>query len=133
MMYALDGVEKLGGLLDRHEVQKTVDIVGSELETDFKFPDLWSRVHHYLIIGPEACGKSSIVKRLIYDKLQKLAEDFWLHYTGVMISAPRYVKDGITLPQEKKADLIATSATVIAKVVGKTYGKAYIGDIMSGT
>jgi len=111
MSNILSELEKAAGIVPRSEERALVEYLEDQIKVD-KYNTV-----HLLLVGPAGCGKSAMVERLIHGvDLRGLALLRGLHYVGIHISAPEYVSEGLQLPQEKRAELVAWAATVATQM-----------------
>jgi len=107
----LSELKKASGIVPRSEE----DSLAKQLEN--KIDAAKHGTVSLLLVGPAGCGKSAMMERLVHGlDLRGLAFLRGLHYVGIHISAPEYVGGGIQLSQEKRAELLAWTATVTAQL-----------------
>jgi len=111
MREILSELKKAAGIVPRSEEDALVEYLEERIKAGER------GTTHVLLVGPAGCGKSTMMERLIHGlDLRGLAFLKGLHYVGIHVSAPEYVSEGVQLPQEKRAELVAWTATVTAQL-----------------
>jgi len=112
----------------RSEVDELNQQIGDRIYKSYKNIDTFTLdVPKYLIVGPEGSGKTSMMKLMLEGgAFRKLAEEYWLNYTGVYINARSYVKSDALLPQERVLDALMFPVKLIISIAGKANGVDYI-------
>jgi len=111
MRGVLSELKKAAGIVPRNEEDALVEYLEDRIKAGGR------GTASLLLVGPAGCGKSTMMERLIHGlDLRGLAFLKGLHYVGIHVSAPEYVSEGVQLPQEKRAELVAWTATVTAQL-----------------
>jgi len=112
----------------RSEVDELIRQIGMRMYKSYKNVNTFTLdVPRYLVVGPEGSGKSSMMRLMLEgDFFKKLAEEFWLNYTGVYINARSYVKNDVLLPQERVLDALMFPVKLIIGMAGRVADVDYI-------